>query len=96
MPDVLRAYPWPDMYSVRVLKNPVTDRWHDDPAGLRAAAAEEGPRWAAGWADGDPERSNTFVGEGVGLIGAIRPAAEVLAAMVADAEALLAGGWRRS
>ena len=50
--------------------------------------------YAAAFAGGDPQRSNTIVGEAVGLIGEVRPAAGILEAMTTEAEALLAGGWR--
>lgn len=94
VPDVARALDWPEGYTARVLRNPLTDRWHDDAAGLRAMAAEVGPSWTAAFLSGDPLSSNTFVGEAVGLIGTIRPAAEIIGAMSGEAEALLAGGWR--
>jgi nitronate monooxygenase len=96
VPDVLRGLAWPEPYTVRVLRNPVTDRWHHYPEGLRAAAAQESPPWAAAFAAGDPERSNTFVGEAAGLMRGILPAAELVATMAAEAEALLGGGWRRT
>ena len=64
--------------------------------GLIGAAREtEGARWGAAFAAGDPEGSNTFVGEAVGLIGEIRPAGEIVGGMVAEAERLVGGGWRR-
>jgi nitronate monooxygenase len=93
--DVARGLDWPARYSCRVLRNPFTDRWHDDVEALRAAADTEGPRWSEAFRDGDPERSNTFVGEATGLIRSVRPARAIIADMVAEAEALLAGGWRR-
>jgi hypothetical protein len=53
-------------------------------------AGEEVARaWADGWTAGDPERSNTFVGEAVGLIRAIEPAGAVVERMAAEAAALL-------
>jgi len=94
--DLVRGLDWPGRYTARVLRNPFTDRWHGREEALRAAAAREGPAWGAAFAAGDPERSNTFVGEAAGLIRDVRPAGEILAGMVAEAEALLGGGWRRS
>lgn len=94
--DLVRGLDWPGRYTARVLRNPFTDRWHGREEALRAAAAREGPAWGAAFAAGDPERSNTFVGEAAGLIRDVRPAGEILGGMVAEAEALLGSGWRRS
>ena len=44
------------------------------------------------WLEGDPEGSNTFIGEAVGLIRSIEPAGEVLQRMAREAEHLLSGG----
>jgi nitronate monooxygenase len=93
--DVARRLDWPERYSCRVLRNAFTDRWHGDPETLRAEADILGADWQAAFRSGDPEGSNTFVGEAVGLIRSIRSAGEIMAAMVADAEALLDGGWRK-
>jgi len=86
--DAARGLRWPDRYTARVLRNPVTDRWHDDPEALRAAAAARAD-WAEGWAAGDPARANTFVGEATGLIHDRPPVATIIEGMVAGAEALL-------
>lgn len=89
--DKVRFLNWPEGYTARVLRNPFTDRWHDDLDGLLARAEEETAKWKAGWAEGDPERSNTFVGEAAGLIHDRPPAAEIIARIVAGAEELLGG-----
>ncbi len=92
--DAARGLSWPGRFTARVLKNPVTERWHDDPQGLAAHAGEIAADWKAGWDAGDPSRANTFVGEVAGLIHDRPPAGEILTAMVSGAEALLGGGWR--
>ena len=46
------------------------------------------------WLEGDPEGSNTFIGEAVGLIRSIEPAGEVLERMAREAEDLLIAGAR--
>ncbi|MDF1715510.1 MAG: nitronate monooxygenase [Antarcticimicrobium sp.] len=94
--DAARGLTWPGRFTARVLKNPVTDRWHDDPTGVAAHAEEIAADWKAGWEAGDPARANTFVGEAAGLIRDRPPASEILTGMVAEAEALLGGGWNRS
>ena len=92
-PDIARAVPWPRRYTVRVLANAFTDRWHDDQDGLAARARVEGPRWRAAFEAGDPQGSSTFVGEAAGLITGVRPAGDLVSEMAAEAAALLGGGW---
>ena len=93
--DVARRLNWPDRYTCRVLRNGFTDRWHEDLAGLIAVAEAEAAKWAEAWDAGDPQGANTFVGEVVGMIDAVRPAGELIAEISAEAEALLGQGWRR-
>lgn len=93
--DVARGLIWPGRFTARVLKNPVTDRWHDDPEGLARNADAIAADWKLGWEAGDPARANTFVGEAAGLIHDRPSAGEILTAMVAEAEALLGGGWKK-
>jgi nitronate monooxygenase len=92
--DAARDLLWPARYTARVLRNAVTERWHDDPDGLRNDAPARAD-WATGWATGDPTRANTFVGEATGLIHDRPPVADIIARMVTEAEALLkrAPGW---
>jgi nitronate monooxygenase len=93
--DVARRLNWPDRYTCRVLRNAFTDRWHEDLDGLIAVAAAEAAKWGAAWQAGDPQGANTFVGEAVGMIDAVRPAGALVAEISAQAEALLGAGWRR-
>jgi len=93
--DRARGLDWPSQYTARVLKNPVTDRWHGDPAGMIEHAEEIAADWMAGWAAGDPEKANTFVGEVAGLIHNRPPASQIIKTMIEEAEALLSGQWKR-
>ncbi|QGX99939.1 nitronate monooxygenase [Roseovarius faecimaris] len=93
--DRARLLNWPDRYTARVLQNAFTDRWHNDLAGLLAQAETESAKWKAGWAEGDPERANTFVGEAAGLIHDRPSAAEIIARMSHEADALLRGASGR-
>lgn len=86
--DLARGFRWAPRFTARVLKNPFTARWHGREAEL-AASKEAGAAWGKAWAEGDPEGSNTFVGEAVGLLHDIRPAGDLIEAMVAEAERLL-------
>ena len=87
--DIVRRLDWPQRFTARVLRNRFTDTWHGREAELRKADPQVERDWVEGWADGDPQRSNTFAGEGVGLIHSIEPAATLLAQMSTLATALL-------
>ncbi len=87
--DIARGLDWPERFTARVLRNRFTDEWHGREAELRASGADVGTAWSEGWSAGDPDRSNTFVGEAAGLIDTIEPAAAVIERMVTEAAALL-------
>lgn len=87
--DLARKLDWPPRYTARVLRNAFIARWHGREAALAAVADAEAAKYRKAWAEGDPEGSNTFVGEAVGLIGEIAPAGEIIRRMAADAEARL-------
>ena len=87
--DLARKLDWPTQYTARVLRNAFTDRWHGREAELAQVADVEAENYRAAWAAGDPQRSNTFVGEVVGLIDRIQPAGDIIRAMVADAKTRL-------
>ena len=92
LPDIARKLDWPSPFTIRTLRNAFTDRWQDDPEGLKAA---DGGGYAQAIAAGDADGAPAIVGEGVGLIRDIAPADDIVARMAAEAEALLGGGWRR-
>jgi nitronate monooxygenase len=88
--DLARKLGWPSRFTARVLRNRFIDRWHGREAELLAVAAQEGAKYKACWADGDPDGSNTFVGEVVGLIRDIEPARTIIERMVFEAQQRLA------
>ena len=87
--DKARLLNWPDRFTCRVLENAFTRRWHNDLDGLIAHAEEEAAKWQAGFAAGDPELSNTFVGEATGLIHDRPPAGELIERMMDEAKSQL-------
>ena len=89
--DLARKLDWPSRYTARVLRNAYIERWHGREAELLAVADEEAAKYRQAWADGDPEGSNTFIGEAAGLIPAIEPAAVLIERMVSEAEACVHG-----
>lgn len=84
--DLARKLDWPPRYTARVLKNAYIARWHGREAELMAVADEEAAKYRKAWAEGDPEGSNTFVGEVVGLITDVSPVSAILQRMIDDAE----------
>lgn len=89
---------WPPGAYVRVLPNSVTRREHGDPFNnRREAIGKEGARtiWLFSTDSplrdmtGDFEKMALYAGNGAGAIASIVPAAERIAAIVAEAEALL-------
>lgn len=90
--DLARKLDWPSRYTARVLKNAYVARWHGRERELMQVADEQAAAYRRAWAEGDPEGSNTFVGEVAGLIFDIPHAGDVIGRMVEDAERRLARG----
>jgi nitronate monooxygenase len=95
VPDIARRLDWPEAYDIRTLRSGFTDRWAGDLPGLRAAQEAEAAVYAGAVTAGDAETAPAIVGEASGLFRDIAPAGALLARISAEAEALLAGGWRR-
>lgn len=88
--DIVRKRAWPSRFTARVLKNPFTREWHGREYELATETEQLGPRWETAWREGDTALANTFVGEAVGIIDAIEPAADLLNRIAGQAETLLA------
>lgn len=92
--DIVRERDWPARYTGRVLKNDFVGEWLGREAELKGAKAEQIERYSAASKTADTNVVATIVGEAVGLIDAIEPAAEILERMVSEAETLLSGAGR--
>jgi nitronate monooxygenase len=92
--DIVRDIAWPDDVSVRVMRNVFVERWHGAEVALRAAQRKEMLRYQAALREGDFAIAGVLGGEAMGLIDAVLPAAEIIARMVAEAEAALRQGAR--
>lgn len=92
--DRARGLNWPGGFTIRVLKNGFTDRWHGHEDALEDALATEAPRWQAAAAAGDPAVANPIVGEAAGLIRDARPAGALMQDMIAGCDAALARAGR--
>ena len=89
--DIARKRDWPEPYRIRVLHNDLVRRWQDREGELRATQEVAVTRYEEAVRKGDTDNYGVIVGENVGLISTIEPAAAVLEHMVAQAEALLKG-----
>lgn len=87
--DRLRGLDWPQPYTLRSMRNDMTERWHHDPAALEQALPEEQSHLQAAIEAGDYRLAPLIVGEGVDLISDIPPAREVVERMVARVVTLL-------
>lgn len=92
--DIVRERDWPARYTGRVLKNDFVGEWLGREVELKGAKAEQIERYSAASKTADTNVVATIVGEAVGLIDAIEPAAVILERMVSEAEALLYGAGR--
>jgi nitronate monooxygenase len=90
--DIVRGRPWPARYTGRVLRNEFVREWLGREEELRAARDEQTARYRTAATDGDARIAATIVGEAVGLIDAIEPAAVIVERMVGQAETLLRRG----
>lgn len=83
--DDIRGPAWPVGYDGRVIVNSFVGSW-DDRHGTQRETLEDTYRGAA---DNDYSIQPLWAGEGLDLIDAITPAAEIIARIVADASRLL-------
>jgi nitronate monooxygenase len=94
--DVVRRYDWPREITGRALRNRFVNDWHDRDAELAApeTQAREFKRYTSARDSGDADNTGLFLGEAVGLMSDIQPAAEIIERIVAEAErALKLEGW---
>jgi nitronate monooxygenase len=85
IPDIVRGLDWPAGFTARIRRNAFTERWHGKEDALRAAVAEEGPKYAQAFSEGDPENTAVWFGEAAGLVDRIEPAGAIVERMAAQA-----------
>ncbi|MGI8750733.1 MAG: NAD(P)H-dependent flavin oxidoreductase [Acidimicrobiales bacterium] len=85
--DAARGFAWPEPYTGRALRNAFLEAWSGREDERRDADAREG--FAQGQADGDPDVALVWASEGIDLISALEPAGDLVARVVAEAEAIL-------
>jgi nitronate monooxygenase len=87
--DILRRKNWPAPYDFRAIRNVLHREWEGRIDALRASPEAARADYDAGVKAGDFTRAHATVGEAVGLVHDLPPAAEVIARMAADARRLL-------
>ncbi len=75
--DILRGPEWPEGFTARSLRSPVTDRWNGEEAALREHQSIEAERYFRALGEGDDSARVVWAGEGVGKVTSILPAAEI-------------------
>jgi len=89
--DIARGYDWPEEFTGRVLRTAFVAHWHGREAEHRVVAEAARPDYLAAVAEGRTEESGVFIGEAIGLMRDVSPAAEILTRVTKEAEALLRG-----
>lgn len=87
--DIARRNVWPEGYTGRVLRNATTERWVGQEAAMLAAQESVASDYAAARARGDYDVAAVIAGEAAALITDLPPAGEVVARVVAEAEAAI-------
>lgn len=91
--DVVRNKNWPERYSINLIANEFSDKWHNNEAALAADNAAM-QSWQRASLNGDSSISTAFVGEAIGQIKSVEPAAVIISNMVDEAEKLLSNKWQ--
>jgi len=92
--DIARGSRWPSKYPARTLGHPFLDQWRDREAEL-AADPRARQAYHDGVARGDMPPLPVWAGEGIDLITDLPSAADLVAALAAQAEHALARAGRR-
>lgn len=87
--DVVRRLDWPVEYSARALGNAFLDTWHGNESELSARLPEAIASYEKAVVAEDFDTAAILVGEGVGRIREVRPAADIIADMVSEAAHIL-------
>jgi nitronate monooxygenase len=87
--DAVRQLDWPVEYNERALGNSFLDTWHGNETKLSASLPEAIETFEKAVAAEDFDAAAIFVGEDVGLIHDVRPAADLVRDMVRSATEIL-------
>ncbi|OJZ74100.1 oxidoreductase [Mycobacterium paraffinicum] len=87
--DLVRRLDWPAEYNARALGNAFLDTWHGHQDGLAASLPDAVAAYEKAVAAEDFDTAAILVGEGVGLLRRVRPAADIVTDMVEQAARIL-------
>ena len=90
--DPLRGVSWPEQFSFRMMRNPITDEWAHREQEARANFGALKSVYDEARVRGDFDVMPVVAGEAIGLIDARRPAADIIDTMIAQAERTLRAG----
>jgi nitronate monooxygenase len=90
--DYVRQLDWPPEYNERALSNPFVDGWHGNETALQASLPEAINAFEAAVAAEDFGAAAILIGESIGLVDEVRPAAGIVADMASQAERILKRG----
>ncbi|OBK85354.1 nitronate monooxygenase family protein [Mycobacterium sp. 1165178.9] len=90
--DLVRRLDWPAEYNARALGNAFLDTWHGNEAELSARLPEAIASYEKAVAAEDFDTAAILVGEGVGRVREVRPAADIVADMISEAAHILNRG----
>lgn len=76
--DIVRGYDWPDGITGRAIRNGFTGKWHGRENDLKAVLAEEKASYEKAVKQKNFDTALVFAGEGIDLIDAVLPAAEIV------------------
>ena len=87
--DVVRRLDWPPEYNERALSNPFVDGWHGNEAAMLSSLPDAVSTFEAAVAAEDFDAAAILVGEAIGRIDSVRPAADIVVDMAAEADRIL-------
>ncbi|OMC15705.1 NAD(P)H-dependent flavin oxidoreductase [Mycobacterium colombiense] len=87
--DLVRRLEWPTGYNARALSNAFLDTWHGNEAELSAQLPAAIDAYEKAVAAEDFDTAAILIGEGVGRIREVRPAADIVSEMVGEAAHIL-------
>jgi nitronate monooxygenase len=92
MYDIVRQRDWPAEYNLRLVRNALVDKFHGNEDELLARLPERVNDFHNALAAQDFDVITPIVGEAIGMVREVRPAADIVHRMVADATRILNRG----
>ncbi len=87
--DIVRQRDWPDKYDARLVRNALIEAWHGNESELLACLPQTVSRFQRAVAAQDFDVITPLVGEAIGLVRDVRPAADIVQDMARDATRIL-------